>query len=72
MTDQPQSVLAPGLKIASAWAAVGITSWSDVAAILASAYTALLIGEWFWKKVWRSFCEERGWVKRAKRRKDDA
>lgn len=37
------------VKGASAWAVVGITSWSDVAAMLASCYTGLLICEWVWK-----------------------
>ena len=28
----------------------------------------LLIGEWFWKKLWRPLLERRGWIKAKKRR----
>lgn len=66
-----QTVSAPGLKIASAWALVGITSWADFAAFLAAIYSLILIGEWVWKKFIRGFCEARGWVTRVRRRKDD-
>jgi flavodoxin len=59
------------LKIASAWAAVGVTSWSDFAALVASLYTCVLIGEWFWKKALRPYCEKHGWVKKQLRRKSD-
>ena len=45
------TVSAPGLKIATAWAGVGITSWSDAAAAAATLYTTILIGEWLWKKI---------------------
>lgn len=58
-------------KIATAWAAVGITSWSDFAAFIASIYTLILIGEWTWKRAIRPYCEKRGWVKRLYRRKED-
>jgi hypothetical protein len=71
MSEQSSSVASPAIKIATAWAAVGITSWSDVAALLASLYTALLIGEWMWKRAIRPYCEQRGWVKRQLRRRDD-
>lgn len=46
-----QTVVAPATKVVTAWAAVGITSWSDVAAALAAVYTLILIVEWAWKKV---------------------
>ena len=66
------SVASPGIKMATAWvAALGIGSWSDVAAILAALYSLMLISEWLWKKLIRPFCERRGWVQRLKRRKDD-
>lgn len=45
------SVAAPVAKAVSAWALVGITSWSDFAAMLAALYTLLLIGEWIYKKL---------------------
>jgi hypothetical protein len=44
------SVGEPILKIVSAWAAVGITSWADAASALAAIYTACLLGEWVYKK----------------------
>lgn len=72
-TEQSTSVASPGVKLATAWlAALGISSWSDAAAFIAFIYTLCLLGEWLWKRVGRSFCEKRGWVKRAQRRKDDS
>ncbi len=71
MTEQHTSVTSPGIKIATAWAAVGITSWAELASALAALYTMLLITEWLWKRLGRPFCENRGWLKRAKRRRDD-
>lgn len=59
-------------KVSTAWAAVGITSWADAASALAFFYTLVLLIEWLWKKAVRPFCENRGWVKRKQRRKDDA
>jgi hypothetical protein len=70
--DTQSTVAAPVVKIVTAWAAVGLTSWADVAAALAALYTFLLILEWLWKKLGRPFCEDRGWIKRQKRRRDDA
>ena len=63
-------VSAPMFKIITTWGAVAITSWSDVAAILAAIYTLILIGEWAWKKIRPTF-ERMGWLKRRMRRKDD-
>lgn len=41
---------APGAKLITAWlAAIGISSWSDLAAILAALYSLLLTGELLWK-----------------------
>ncbi len=45
------TVQAPVIKIATAWAAVGVTSWSEAAAALAAVYTSILIGEWLWRKL---------------------
>lgn len=69
--DQPVSVGAPALKIATAWLAVGFTSWAEFASFLAACYTGLLIGEWFWKKFWRPALERLGWLKRQRRRATD-
>lgn len=65
------SVTVVGIKLATVWGAVGITSWSDLAAFLAALYSALLLGEWVWKHGIRRFCERRGWVKRRLRRAED-
>lgn len=69
--EQHTSVTSPGIKIVSVWAAVGFTSWADVAAFLAALYSALLIGEWLWKRIFRPFGERRGWLKARLRRKND-
>ena len=68
MNSLTDSVSHPEIKIASAWALVGITSWADFAAFVAAIYTLILLGEWVWKKLIRPFCESRGWLKRLKRR----
>lgn len=65
------TVAAPAIKIVTAWAAVGITSWAEAASALAALYTLLLIIEWLWKRLARPFCERRGWVKRKLRRRSD-
>jgi hypothetical protein len=46
-------------KLGSVWAAVGITSWADLAAVLAALYSAMLIGEFIWKKVLKPYLEWR-------------
>jgi hypothetical protein len=63
-------VTIPVLKVVSAWAAVGITSWTDIAAVLAAIYTALLLIEFLWKRVGRQIAVCYGWIS-PKRRKDD-
>jgi hypothetical protein len=50
MTPEQKEAAVSVMKGGSVWAAVGITSWSDVAAIAATLYSLLLIGEWLWKK----------------------
>lgn len=62
MNDNTDPIAAPVLKVISVWAAVGITSWSDFAAFIASMYTLCLIGEFFWKKVAKPIAQERGWI----------
>lgn len=68
---QQDTVAAPAVKIVTAWAAVGITSWAEAASALAALYTVLLIAEWLWKRLVRPFCESKGWVQRKRRRKED-
>jgi hypothetical protein len=61
--NEHSDIAAPMLKVATVWAAIGITSWSDMAAFLAAVYSLLLLIEWLWKKVFRPFAVWRGWVK---------
>lgn len=70
--NQDQTVAAPVAKTVSAWIAVGISSWQDVASILAAFYTFLLVFEWFWSKFWRPLLERNGYLQpRKRKRKDD-
>jgi len=55
-------VAAPAAKIFTAWAAVGITSWAEIASFLAAIYSALLIAEWTWKRALRPFAVRKGWI----------
>jgi hypothetical protein len=52
----------PVAKTACAWGAycasellnaLGITTWAEAAAFFGTIYTLTLLGEWFWKKLWR-------------------
>ena len=63
MTDDRGQIAAPAIKAISAWGVLAVTSWADIAAALAAAYTLLLIIEWLWKK--------RTWRKRRNRRTAD-
>lgn len=66
------SVDHPVLKaITALLAGLGVSNWSDFAAMCAAIYTICLLGEWLWKKFGRPFAENRGWVRRRKRRADD-
>lgn len=42
--------------------------WGTIAQMAAALYTMLLMGEWFWKKLWRPLAERRGWVKPLRHR----
>jgi hypothetical protein len=60
------NVSAAGLKLCVAWLGVCasyVISWQDIAGMLASLYTALLIGEWLWKHGVRYLLERTGWLK---------
>lgn len=71
-TDTQKALALDGAKAGGAWlAAVGLGSWSDLAAMLAAFYSLLLIVEWFWKRVARPAAENRGLVKRKARRAED-
>jgi hypothetical protein len=62
MADHTEQIASPAIKIATAWGAVGITSWADAASFLAFVYTLVLLGEWIWKRAGRRFAERRGWI----------
>lgn len=63
MSDRHETIAAPVAKAATAWAAVGITSWAEFASFLAAMYSLLLIGEWCWKRFLREMLVKRGWLK---------
>lgn len=50
-------------KIATVWAAWGITSWSDMAGFLAAILSTLALGEWVWKKALRPLLIRFGYMK---------
>lgn len=74
MSDQNTEVIAaPVAKTVSMWVAIvaglEINSWADaasfasfLAAALGALYTLLLLGEWFWKKLWRPLGIKAGWI----------
>lgn len=53
LTPEQREGAIAGAKLGTVWAAVGVTSWADVAAGLAALYSALLILEFIWKKIVR-------------------
>jgi hypothetical protein len=53
----------PVAKAASAWALIGVTSWTEVAAFLGAVYSAILICEWALKRFRPGWAVRRGWVK---------
>ena len=57
------------VKAGTVWAAIGITSWADFASFLAALYSLLLLGEWMWKKLIKSFLISRGYIKVDRRRR---
>lgn len=62
LSNEQREGLVAGAKLGTAWAAVGITSWADFAAVLAAIYSFLLIVEFAWKKAIKPFCIWRGWL----------
>lgn len=51
--DSTDHINHPVLKASTAVAAAAFAgyTWSDIAAFLAAVYTAILIGEWVWKRL---------------------
>lgn len=66
MNDRGSVVSQPLAKIATVWAAVGVTSWADFASFLAALYSAILISEWMWKRIIRPILISKGWLKASK------
>ena len=64
------NVTEPVAKIATVWAAIGITSWAEAASFLAFIYSLVLIGEWAWKKIVRPLLVARGYLRADRRRGD--
>lgn len=53
--EQHTSVSYPVVKLVTAWgAAIGISSWSDLAAAAAALYSILLTGEWIYNRFFKS------------------
>lgn len=50
MTPEHAETAASAVRVAGAWAAVSIGSWSDIASALAALLSFLLICEWIWKR----------------------
>lgn len=61
--DDHSRIDAAGVKIVSAWALIGITSWADFAAFLGAIYTGVLLSEWAFKKIIRPILICRGLMK---------
>lgn len=40
-----------GSRLAALWAMVGISTWTDIAGLMASIYSLILIIEWIYKRV---------------------
>ena len=68
----PEATASAATKVAAVWTGVGIGqtawSWADLAAILAAIYSAILIGEWVWRRLARPAFERSGFLKPRKRK----
>lgn len=73
MSDQYTEISHPLAKIAAAWTAVGISSWSDASAFMAFCLTAWILGEKIWKAAIRPYLVNNGYLSadRRKPRPDD-
>lgn len=58
-----------GVKIFAVWTAYGVSSWTEAAGFLAFILSALALGEWLWKKLFRPMAEYAGWIKPLPRRR---
>jgi hypothetical protein len=65
------SVDHPVEKTIALWGLIGVSSWADFAALVASVYSVLLIGEWLWKKFLRDWAIAHGLARPLNRRRSD-
>ena len=68
----PEATASAATKVVAVWTGVGIGqtawTWADLAAILAAIYSAILIGEWIWRRIARPAFERSGFVQPRKRK----
>lgn len=69
MNDDKGSVLLA--KLAGLAALVGIGSWSEAAGFVSTVLGASMLVRFYWRNVWRPMLEEKGVIKRKRRRKAD-
>lgn len=79
MDDTAKSAVSfPIAKAASALGSAGIAGMTVnelaalIASVLAAIYSALLIGEWVWKRFLRGWLQDAGWISKRPRRRNDA
>lgn len=70
MNEQSETIAAPVIKVITVWSLVGLSSVQEAAtwaalisSIVAITYTTILLGEWMWKRIFRSVFELLGWIK---------
>lgn len=61
--NEQATIAAPFTKMATVWAAIGITSWTEAASFVAFIYSAILLLEWTWKKIVRPLMICNGFIK---------
>lgn len=59
------------IKVASLWAMIGVTSWSEAASFLAALLTFYLLARHLWRDIGRPFLESIGVLKRHKVQRND-
>lgn len=68
----PEATASAATKVVAVWTGVGIGqtawTWADLAAILAAIYSAILIGEWIWRRIARPAFEKSGFVQPRQRK----
>lgn len=71
VTEDTKMAVADAARLGSAWAAVGVSNWSDAASMVAFLFTVCLLIDWLWKRLARPILEQRGLLKRKRRRRSD-